>query len=140
MEKMSNMPTPKSFGVFFGSVFCAYGLWCLFRGQHLSIGALPAQAWGAGAVGVTFLLTAWLRPTLLQIPNRLWYHFGLLLQRISAPIFMGLLFFLIFSPLAVLLRLFGTRFLDLKIKDKKETYWIQRNPEELTFQSLKNQF
>ena len=51
--------------------------------------------------------------------------FGILLGMIVSPIVMGLIFFGLFTPIAMLMRLFGRDELRLSLK-KKKTHWINR--------------
>tara|TARA_B100001063_G_scaffold242862_1_gene272363 strand:- start:2081 stop:2230 length:150 start_codon:yes stop_codon:yes gene_type:complete len=39
---------------------------------------------------------------------------------------MGVVFFLIVTPISITMKLLGKNFLNLK-KDKKKTYWIKKN-------------
>ena len=53
-----------------------------------------------------------------------------------SPIVMGLVFFIVVTPTALLMRVFGKNLLCIK-KDNKKTYWIEKS----TIKSrMKNQF
>ena len=58
--------------------------------------------------------------------NKLWMGFGMLLGLIISPIIMGVIFFLVFTPLALVFRIIGRDELILRLKDKP-SYWIKRN-------------
>ena len=58
--------------------------------------------------------------------NKLWSNFGLLVRKIVSPIIMGLIFFGIFTPIAIFFRLIGRDELHLKYK-KQSTHWIKRD-------------
>ena len=47
------------------------------------------------------------RPSVLRIPNLIWFRFGSLLNRIVSPVVTSLLFFLVFTPFALILRMAG---------------------------------
>ena len=64
--------------------------------------------------------------------------FGILLGMIVSPIILGLIFFLIFTPLAISMRLFGRDELSLNIKEKK-THWKKYN-ETINNETFKFQF
>ncbi len=70
--------------------------------------------------------------------NKLWIKFGILLGIIVNPIIMGIIFFGIFTPIAILMRLSGRDELRLRLK-KKKTYWINRKTLN-RFDSFKKQF
>jgi hypothetical protein len=65
-------------------------------------------------------------------------RFGLLLGMIVSPIVLGLIFFIMFTPVAFLMRLRGRDELRLKSKEK-HTHWIQRDTPMQT-DSFKHQF
>ena len=53
------------------------------------------------------------------------FKFGILLGSVVSPIVMGLVFFLVVTPISLLLKLFGKDVLMLK-KNNLKTYWIQK--------------
>ncbi|MBY0451986.1 MAG: hypothetical protein K2P92_03050 [Bdellovibrionaceae bacterium] len=78
-----------------------------------------------------------LRPQLLTKPNRLWARFGELLGKIVSPLILGILFFVVFMPMALILKICRKDVLDLKIEKSKNTYWV-KSP--LQDSSMKDQF
>ena len=58
--------------------------------------------------------------------NKLWMRFGQLIGIIISPIILGIIFFGIFTPYSLLMRLFGRDELQLKF-GKRESYWKLRN-------------
>jgi Saxitoxin biosynthesis operon protein SxtJ len=109
---------------------------------------IAAVGWLAGtshwpywsAAAIAFGLTAWLKPALLTQLNRLWFRFGLLLHRIVNPLVMGLLFFVIITPMGLLMRLSGNRPLELKFQPGAPSYWIVRNNRERPPGSMAKQY
>lgn len=71
--------------------------------------------------------------------NRAWYQLGVLLGRIVNPVVLGLLFFLLITPVAILGRMFGRDPLRLKRRNI-ESYWIERSPVGPSPDSFKNQY
>ena len=65
-------------------------------------------------------------PAMLRPLNLLWLRFGLLLHRVVNPIVMGLLFFAVFMPMGLLMRLSGKDFLRLRFRGGDTSYWITR--------------
>jgi Saxitoxin biosynthesis operon protein SxtJ len=94
----------------------AYGLW---KGTSLWPYWLGAS--------VVFAAVAWLRPALLAPLNRVWFLFGRLLHRVVNPIVMGVLFFVVFTPIGLLMRLFGKRPFALQFDSGEPSYWIPRS-------------
>ena len=64
--------------------------------------------------------------------------FGFLLGIIVSPIIMGLIFFGIFTPIAILMRLFGRDELRLRFK-KQSSHWVIKD-NDLQSETFKQQF
>jgi hypothetical protein len=92
------------------------------------------------ALSLVFLLLALLIPRTLMPLNWLWTKLGLLLHKIVSPIVMGLLFYLVFMPIGMVIRLFGSDLLRLHWDKSATTYWIERTPSGPEPDSLKDQF
>ncbi len=101
--------------------------------------------WQAPLIGAliglsaAILCTGFLAPTLLRPFNRAWFSLGLLLEKIFSPVALGLMFFLLITPVAVLGRVFGRDALRLKKRDVA-SYWLERDPPGPGAESFKNQF
>lgn len=72
------------------------------------------------------LVTALAVPRLLHGPNLAWAKLGQILHRFVNPIVMAVLFFVVFTPIAVLMRLLGKD--PLRLHGQSESYWIDRSP------------
>jgi hypothetical protein len=70
----------------------------------------------------------------------LWLKFGLLLNSIVSPVVMALLFYLVITPLALIMRTLGKDPLRLKYDAKVSSYWILRAPPGPSPETIKNQF
>lgn len=121
----------RSFGLVFAGVFAilaAYWWW-------------KASGWPLGAAGgaAAFLVTALLAPQVLAVPNRLWARFGLALGAVIAPVVMGLVFFLVVTPIGFLAKAVGKQFLQLRRNDAA-TYWIAKDERTTTPERLRDQF
>jgi hypothetical protein len=122
----------RSFGVIFGIFLSFLGLWPLRVGH-------PARA-GTLILGSAFLLTAVVRPDLLRPLNRVWTEFGFLLSRVASPIFAGLLFFMVFTPVGLVSRCLGKDPLRLFWQAEVQTYWILRQPPGPPPATISNQY
>lgn len=112
-------PSNRSFGLVFTAVFLVAGLWPLVRGGS-------PRVWALGAAAV-FLIAALVTPTLLSPLNRAWLRLGLAMHRVVNPVVMGLLFYGVVTPFALVLRLAGKRFAAASRPDPDAaTYWIDR--------------
>ena len=122
----------RSFGIVFAVFFTIIGLFPLLGDG--------GPRWWAIGVGAAFLGLALLFPSILAPLNRLWTKFVLLLHRIVNPLVMGLLFFLVVTPIALIMRVLGKRPLDLELDPDAASYWIQRDPPGPAPETMKQQF
>jgi hypothetical protein len=122
----------RSFGCVFVCVFLAAGLLPLRHAQ-------PIRLWALAVSGV-FLVPTLIRPKVLHPLNVLWTRLGVLLGQIAAPIVLGLLFFLVVTPIACVMRLLGKRPLLLQMDPGVASYWIKRQPPGPAPESMIHQF
>ncbi len=125
-------PSDRSFGWVFAVFFSLVGIWPLLH-------RAPVRWWAVSISG-TFALLTLIRPSLLHPANRMWTRFGLLLSRITNPVFTGLLYFLVITPIGLLMRLSGKDLLRLRRDLNATTYWIQRRPPGPKPESMPQQF
>lgn len=126
------LPSNRTFGLFFTGVFAVVALYTLWH-ERL-IWAAITGACSVGFLGVTLVAKDLLTPL-----NRLWMQFGLLLSKIVSPIVLGFLFYGLFTPIAMITRVFGRDELRLK-RTKAASHWRVREPAGPDPQSFKNQF
>ena len=124
--------SPRAFGFVFAVFFSIVALWPLLN-------SAPIRLWAAGVAGA-ITAAAVFNPNLLQPMNRLWFRFGMLLHKIVNPLVMAFLFFLTVTPIAIIFRLIGKDPLNRKPDPTCASYWIERDPKELSPESMKNQF
>lgn len=122
----------RSFGIVFAVVFAIIGCFPLLAGHGVR--------WWSLSVGAAFLVIAYTRPSLLAGLNRLWLKLGLLLGKIVSPIALGLLFYVVLTPIGWLMRLTGQDPLRLKRDRAAASYWIDREPPGPPPGSMTNQF
>lgn len=122
----------RGFGVVFAVVFAIIALLPLLFG-----GAL--RWWSAG-VAMVFLALAFVAPAALAPLNRAWMRFGLLLHKIVSPIVLGFMFYMVVTPIGLLMRATGKDPLRLRLDRNARTYWIDRTPPGPKPESLSDQF
>ena len=118
----------RSFGVVFFIVFLLIGLYPLLKGNDLRIWSL--------IISFIFLALGLINSRILTPLNRLWFKFGLLLGKFISPLIMGIIFFIVVTPIGIIMRLFKKDLLNLKFNEK-ETYWIEKKGPK---SKMKNQF
>ena len=130
-EYHSNLPSNRSFGITFGLISLVVALWnFLFNNGEVQITAL--------VISFFFFFFALIFPKLLLPLNKFWFKFGMLLNFIMTPLIMGIIFFFVLTPIALLLRLFNKRPMNLR-KSNAKSYWILRKDENLS-ENMKLQF
>ena len=112
-------PSDRSFGVVFAVVFAIIAFFPVWSGGGIRLWAV------AISVGCGVLALAW--PRVLAPANRLWLRFGLALHRIVNPIVMAVLFFVVFTPFGLVIRLAGRGLRrQLRPDPSLSSYWIDR--------------
>lgn len=79
-------------------------------------------------------------PSILAPLNKIWFRFGLLLHHIVNPVILGIIFFVIITPLGFITKLFGGKLLTLGYDKAAPSYWHRRNPPGPPVESVRNQF
>ena len=118
----------RSFGIVFFIVFLLIALYPLLKGNDLRIWSL--------IISFIFLTLGLINSKILKPLNELWFKFGLLLGKFISPLIMGIIFFLVVTPIGIIMRLLKKDLLNLKY-NKKETYWIIKSGPK---SKMKNQF
>ena len=122
----------RSFGMVFTLFFLVVGIW--------QISAEKSLGWYFFASALLFFIVAITFPSLLGPFNRAWFKFGLLLGQAVNPVILGLVFFLVVTPIGIVRRLLGKDSLHLKTKPNLKSYWIDRNPPGPKLGSMTKQF
>ena len=115
---MNKKSSNKSFGILFFVVFLGLGLWPLTNDNNPNIYLI--------IISIIFLILGLLNSKLLSPLNLLWIKFGELLGKIIAPVVMVIIYFLILTPISLMVRLFGKDLLGLKFSKQLKTYWMKR--------------
>ena len=125
---MREIGSNKNFGIVFFIVFLLITVWPRIDGQSLRVWSL--------IVSLIFLVLGLLNSKLLNPLNLAWVKFGKILGKVVAPIVMGVIYFIIITPIGLFLRLIGKDLLQTKFS-KNNSYWIKR---EKNIGPMKRQF
>lgn len=79
-----------------------------------------------GGLGVVLLLAGLAAPGVLSGAYKAWMGLAALLSKVTTPIFMGIIYFVIISPIGSLMRVFGRN----KLKSEGDSVWFSRAPGE----------
>ena len=118
----------RSFGIVFFVVFLLIAFYPLIYNGDIKIWSL--------ILSLIFLILGLVDSKILTPLNKVWYHFGIFLGKIISPFIMGIIFFLVVTPIALLMRLLGKDVLNLKY-NKNKSYWIEKKGPK---SKMKNQF
>ena len=118
----------RSFGIVFFVVFLLIALYPLIHNEEIRIWSL--------IISLIFLILGLINSRILKPLNKLWFKFGILLGKIVSPIIMGIIFFLVVTPIGFIMRILGKDLLNLKFNANK-SYWIEKTGPK---SKMKNQF
>ena len=106
----------RRFGVLVGSAFGAIGGVWYWRGH-------PRAALGAGILGAALLLGGLLVPARLGPVYQAWMRLATLISKVTTPVFMGVVYFLVISPAGFLRRMLGSNSLRRRPKEGSG-FWV----------------
>jgi hypothetical protein len=118
----------RSFGIVFFIVFLLIALYPLIYSGEIRV-------WSA-IISLILLALGVLNSKILTPLNKLWFKFGIFLSKIISPLIMGIIFFLVVTPIGLIMRIFGKDVLNLKY-NKNQSYWIEKKDPK---SKMKNQF
>ncbi len=125
MKKKENN---RSFGILFFLVFLLISVWPTLSGNSIKVWAL--------VISLVFLSLGILNSSILNPLKSGWIKLGEVLGKIVSPLVMGLIYFIIITPIGIFMRLIGKDLLNLKLNNDK-TYWIKRSNK---INTMKRQF
>ena len=128
MKEHVKIPSNRNFGIVFFVVFLLIALYPLSYDGEIRLWSL--------IISVIFLILGLLDSKILAPLNKIWFKFGILLGKIVSPLIMGIIFFLVVTPIGLIMRLLGKDVLNLKY-NKNKSYWIEKNGPK---SKMKNQF
>ena len=120
------------FGLALVVLIAAVETHALWRGNHL-------YPWLLELVGVIVVVTA-VKPEWLQPLRQGGAALGSALRQALNPLLLGLLFFGVFTPLGLLMRLGGRDLMKRRFEPGALSYWVRRNPRTLTAESFRDPF
>ena len=119
----------KSFGIVFFILFLLVSLYPLTINESIKYWSL--------IISVIFLILGLLNSNLLTPLNKIWFRFGILLGKLISPFIMVIIFFLVVTPIGLIMKIIKKDLLNLKFRKDKETYWIEKTEPK---SKMKNQF
>lgn len=125
------LPSNKSFGMFFSSVFCLISIYFFLKYSYF-------YSYFFIFLSLLFLFISLLKPEILFFLNKFWMMIGYSLGLIISPLILCIIYFTLFVPIGVIMKIFGRDELNLK-ENFTKSKWIN-NKEKVKKLSFKNQF
>jgi hypothetical protein len=124
----NNKSSNRSFGIVFFVFFLIISLFPLLNDNDIRYWTL--------ILSIIFLVLGLLNSNFLTPLNNLWFKFGIFLGKVISPFIMGVIFFIIVTPIGIIMKILKKDLLNLKFNNKK-TYWIEKKGLK---SKMKNQF
>jgi len=119
MEKLNlDKNTLKKFGITMGIAFLVITLFILIRHRHSILVTSIALS--------IFFILAFVAPILLKPIYIFWMKLAFILGWINTRLILFIIFYLIFTPVGLVMKLLGVDLLDRRIDKEKESYWREK--------------
>ena len=124
----------RQFGWMVGAVLIAIGFWQLYRQIHSTARMV---LWSLGGC---LLVSGLLLPKVLSPIYKLWMGLAGILGWINTRILLGLIFYLVFTPIGLIMRVLRRDVLKRKVDPSVDTYWVDREKNSNIKEHFKRQF
>jgi len=121
----------RKFGLTVGGAFALLGAILYWRGR-----ATPSTA--LLVVGAVLIMAGIVMPARLAPVHRAWMGFAHLLSKVTTPVFMGVVYFVVISPMGLIMRLSGRN--PLVHRPAGGGYWLRRGPHQDPTDTMRHQF
>jgi hypothetical protein len=115
----------RKFAITMAVALTILGALVFFFGSH------PERAYWLGGIGAAFLILGFLLPIVLKPIHVLWMGLALVLGFFMSRLLLTLLYFVILTPIGLIMRLFGKDLLNEKLQPDAESYWIKRERQDV---------
>lgn len=127
--------TPKDvrkFGIMFSVICLMVAALSVYKGSTIWTWMLGGSAF--------FLITGLFVHQILKPIYIGWMTFAFALGWVNTRIILGLVYYLIFTPVSLILRLLRKDILEMRIDKKVQSYWVMREPVEMDPKRYENLF
>jgi hypothetical protein len=119
----------KSFGIVFSVVFLLVGLYPLISDKGVRLWPL--------VIALILFVLAYVVPSALSVPSKLWFKLGMALGAVVAPVVMALVYFTTVVPIGLIAKLMRKDLLRQNLDKNAKSYWIKRSQ---PISSMRDQF
>lgn len=110
--------TLRKFGLTVGIVLLLVGIVLYLTGKSSSV--------VFGGAGVLLVLFGLILPNILKPLNKIWMILALIMGWFMSRVILTILFYLVLTPIGITAKIFGKKFLNLKIDKEAKSYWEKR--------------
>ncbi len=121
----------RKFGLTLGVAFSVLAAVLLWRDRGTAAGVV-------GALGGLFLFAGIVLPTKLGPVEKAWMGLALAISKVTTPIIMGIVYYLVVLPIGVAVRTFGRN--PLVHVANGDSFWVDRTDERKRQSDLRRQF
>jgi hypothetical protein len=133
LSKKMPLPSNRSFGFLLAGLLIFLSVYFRYESKD------PLIRDGCLISGLLVGLLAMVAPVLLTPFKWVWMRLGELIGKVVNPLMLGVMFFVLITPISLISRIFGRDVLFLK-RPNVSSYWIDRTPPGPAGDSFKNQF
>lgn len=136
LEQIKNIPSTRSdlrkFGLTVGIALLILGgvLWSFDKSAYRYI----------GSIGGALIVIGLALPIVLKPLQKVWMAMALTMGWFMTRLILALTFYLVFTPLSLVMRAFGKQFLDLRWDPHASSYWNRRPAKEYRPEDSEKQF
>ncbi len=124
--------TLRKFGITMAACLAIIALIIALKHRH---DPLPVCVASALFIIMVFIAPAALKPVYIG-----WMKVGYILGWINSRIILAIIFYFVFTPMGLVMRLFGKDLLSLKIDKSAKTYWLEKDNKDFNPQDYERQF
>jgi len=136
LEEIKNIQSNKGdlrkFSILIGFIFFIIGCFLFFKEQ--------ASFKYFFTIGITLFLTGITIPVVLKPIYWMWMVFATILGWFMTRLILSILYYIVITPIGLILKLFGKEILDLKISNHETSYWNLRDSSKEKIQDYEKQF
>lgn len=119
MEKLNfDKNNLRKFGITMGTAFLVITVLIFIKHRYI---AVPTSA-----ISLVFFVSALLIPGYLKLLYSLWMKFAFVMGWVNTRLILFILFYLVFTPIGLVMRIFGVDALDRKIDKSRNSYWKKK--------------
>ena len=122
----------KEFGLTIGAILVILGLVVLYKNK-------PMYPYLLG-VGVVFITAGLLFSSILKPLQKAWMALSIVIGFFVSRIILTILFYLVITPIGIVIRLMNKDILDERIDKRKDSYWHIRDAKKEPKESYENQY